>query len=241
MPTSQNQLSSRTKFLKRTLNILNMPLAQKALELMIDEMSIQKGFKRSDGTHYYHHLIDVTQKVLNFGIRDEATVVVALLHDAIEDTWITFEYIEREYGREIAEDVQTLTKDPNIDYKKDEQALEAYLVKCFSKFRTAIVKSADRIHNFGTLGATPLDKQLRVALETEQNFIPLFKWARDEYPEASTFFFQAKTEIEPHLQKIKETAAREEKLNNRIAELEAQLAEEHENRVQAETELSMLR
>lgn len=223
IPATKSRLSSRTKFLKTTLNILNMPKAQKALDLMIEEMCSDKGFSRSNGTHYYHHIVDVTQKLLNFGVRDEGTIIVSILHDAIEDTWITFEYIEREFGRDIAEDVQILTKDPNIDYKQDKEALVAYLITCFSKLRTALVKAADRIHNFGTLGATPLHKQLRVALETEENFIPLFKWARDEYPEFASFFFQAKTEIEPHLQKIKESAAREQELLARIKELEAAL------------------
>ena len=242
IPASTNQLSSRTKFLKRTLNTLNMNVALKALNLMIEEMCAEKGYTRGDGTtHYYHHLVDVTQKLLNFGTRDEATIVVAILHDAIEDTWITFEYIEREYGREIAEDVRTLSKDPNIDYKKDKAALEAYLIKCFSKLRTALVKAADRIHNFGTLGATPIDKQIRVALETEENFFELFKWAREEYPEASNFFSQAKTEIEPHLEKIKISAARENELLDEIAQLKAELKQANEDRIKAETELSMLR
>lgn len=223
IPQSNRQLSSRTKFLKQTLNTLNMQVAQKALNLMIEEMCSEKGFSRSNSSHYYHHVVDVTQKLLNFGVRDEGTIIVSILHDAIEDTWITFEYIEREYGREIAEDVLILTKDPNIDYKKDKEALEAYLIRAFSKLRTALVKAADRIHNFGTLGDTPLEKQLRVALDTEENFIPLFKWAREEYPEFAAFFFQAKTEIEPHLQKIKESAAREEELLGRIKELEDQL------------------
>lgn len=219
-----SKLSSRTKFLKRMLANLQMPLAQKALTLMIEEMCVEKGFKRESGehVHYYHHLVDVTQKALNFGIRDEKTIVVCILHDAIEDTWITYEYIEREFGKEIADDVLTLTKDKNIDYKKDEAALHAYLIGCFKKLRTAIAKTLDRVHNFGTLGATPLHKQLRVALETEANFFPLFKWAREEYPEYSALFFQAKTEIEPHLEKIKEFAAKQEEAN---AEKEALLAQ----------------
>lgn len=46
-----SKLSSRTKFLKRRLAELNMPLAQKALSLMIQEMCAEKGFKRSNGRH----------------------------------------------------------------------------------------------------------------------------------------------------------------------------------------------
>lgn len=96
------------------------------------EMKEGKGYKRSSGAHYYHHLVDVTQLLLNFGIRDEATIVVGELHDSIEDTWMTYEYIEREFGTQIAKDVQILNKDPNIDYKKDLEALQKYLIRCFS-------------------------------------------------------------------------------------------------------------
>lgn len=220
---NQSKLSSRTKFLKRMLSNLQMNEAQRALSLVIEEMSAEKGFKRSSGAHYYHHLVDVAQKALNFGIRDEKIITVCILHDAIEDTWMTFEYIEREFGTEVAKGVQTLSKNPNIDYKNDSKALQAYLIGCFKTLCTAVVKTLDRVHNFGTLGATPLDKQLRVALETEANFFPLFKWAREEYPEHSALFFQAKTEIEPHLEKIKEFAKMEENYKLKIQELENEI------------------
>lgn len=220
-----SRLSSRTRFQKQMLSNIQMPMALKALNLMIEEMSAEKGYKRSTGAHYYHHLVDVTQLLLNFGIRDEATIVVGELHDSIEDTWMTYEYIEREFGTQIAKDVQVLSKNPNIDYKKDLEALQQYLITCFSELRTALVKTADRIHNFGTLGATPLEKQLRVALETEAHFFPLFKWAAKEYPEYAAFFLTAKTTIEPHLEKIKEQAEMKRKYEEELATKDALIKE----------------
>lgn len=233
---TQKQLSSRVKFLKMTLTMIGMPLAQKALKLMIEEMSIEKGFARADGkTPYYIHLVDVAMKLINFGIRDEITITAAILHDAIEDVdWITYEYIRREYGVEVADVVQGVTKDPNINYKEDKRALVAYLDICKQDVRKALVKAADRIHNFNTLGATSLDKQLRVALETEDYFFPFFKYCRNEYPEHANFFFQAKTEIEPHLLKIKESAEREAKLQKENDELKSKIQ-------QLEAEITMLR
>lgn len=218
------QLSSRVKFLKMVLSVLGHKKALKALDLMIKEMCKEKGFSRHDGSHYYLHLVDVTMKIFNSGIRDEDILTTAILHDAIEDVdWITYDFIKLEFGKDVADDVLTLTKDPNIDYKKDHQALLEYLKKCFSKFSTAVVKAADRIHNFNTLGNATGEKQLRVALETEQNFFPLFKFARNEYPEHAAFFYQAKTEIEPHLLKIKESYETEQRLLAHIAELESEL------------------
>ena len=68
------QLSSRTKHLKRTLTILKYENAYKALDLVIKEMCVDKGFSRHNGKHYYHHLVDVAQLLLNFGIKDEVTI-----------------------------------------------------------------------------------------------------------------------------------------------------------------------
>lgn len=221
------KLSSRVRFLKTTLTMIKMDNAQKALTLMIEEMSTEKGFTRADGkTPYYIHLVDVATKLVNFGIRDEITITAAILHDAIEDVdWISYEYVKREFGQEVADVVQGVTKDPNVDYKNNKDELIKYLQLCGSDMRMALVKVADRIHNFNTLGATALDKQLRVALETEEYFIPLFKHCRNEYPEYANFFFQAKTEIEPHLEKIKESAEREKALQDEIDRLNAKIAE----------------
>lgn len=219
----QTKLSSRTLFQKQMLSNLQMNKALKALNLMIEEMSIEKGYKRASGLHYYHHLVDVTQNLLNFGIRDEVIITVGELHDAVEDTWMTKEFIQREFGEDVARYVMILTKDPNIDYKKDIDSLQKYLIDCYKELCTALVKTSDRVHNFGTLGATPLEKQLRVALETEAHFFPLFKWAAKEYPEYAAFFLNAKTAIEPHLEKIKEQAAMCDKYEKIIAEKDLQI------------------
>lgn len=221
---NSKQLSSRVKFLKTNLCILGYKNALKALNLMIQEMCIEKGFSRHDGSDYYLHLVDVAQKLLNFNVRDEDTITGAILHDAIEDVpWINYNYIEREYGINVANIVSTVTKNPNIDYKKDKQALVSYLDKCKYSLPTALIKTADRIHNFNTLGNASPEKQLRVALETEEYFIPLFKYCRNEYPEHANFFFQAKTEIEPHLLKIKTSHIREVELLNEINKLKEEL------------------
>lgn len=218
-------LSSRVRFLKTTLSILNYRNALKALNLMIEEMNSEKGFSRHDGSHYYLHLVDVSQKLLNFGVRDEDTITAAILHDAIEDVpWITYEYISREFGKDVADLVQVVTKKPDVNYKENKVALIEYLDECKKTMKTALIKTADRIHNFNTLGNASLDKQLRVALETEEYFIPFFKFCRNEYPEHANFFYQAKTEIEPHLLKIKESSIRETYLQSQIEELKKRLS-----------------
>lgn len=218
-----SKLSSSVIFLKHNLNMFNMPLAQKALNLMIEEMCFEKGFYREGNKeHYYYHLVDVTNILINFGIRDEVVITAAILHDSIEDIdWVNYEYIKREFGVEIADVVKKVTKNSKIDYKTNEQAWIDDLEIILADMRAALVKTADRIHNFSTLTGLPMEKQYRKALETEKFFFPFFKAARKSYPEHSNLFIHAKISIEPYLLNIKYTYS----LENRIKELEAQLAE----------------
>lgn len=202
------KLSSRIRFLKQTLKTLGFTDTLRATDLMIEEMCAEKNFVRQgDGSHYYYHLASVTQKLANFGCHDQATLTAAMLHDAIEDVpWITEEYLRREYGEDVSKTVALVTKDPNIDYKRNPEELDKYLYIIAQTLRSALVKASDRVHNFGTLAGTSPEKQLRQALETERHFFPFFKYCRETYPEYSDFFFEAKTQIEPHLEKIKASA-----------------------------------
>lgn len=230
---TEPKLSSRIRLLKSNLRILKMPLAQKALQLMIEEMCIEKGFSRKgSGEHYYHHVADVALTLINFGETDEVTIVAAILHDAVEDVpWITFEYIVREYGQEVADTVALVTKNPNIDYKTDKDAWTRDLQEMLEFIRAVKIKISDRVNNFNTLDGMPLENQYLKALETETYFLPFIKVCLDMYPEHASFFVYAKTTIKPHLIKIKKSYERElellkeiEKLKNEIEVYKAEKA-----------------
>ena len=198
-------LSSRTKFLMSTLTILNYKMALKALDFVIRDMCIEKGFKRHDGSHYYHHLVDVAQILLNYDIKDENIIIAALLHDYVEDVeGVTFKSIEESFNKEVAEYVRLVTKVRDRDYKNEKTMME-YLEQISQSEGAALIKTADRIHNFSSMrestSISHMEKQMK---ETEKFYIPFFKKCRNEYPKHQAFFFQAKTIIEPMIFFVKE-------------------------------------
>lgn len=140
--------SSRERFLETVLGVLEYENALKALDLVRMEMNADKGYKRHNGSHYYYHLIDVTLFIYNAGIKGEDLYTAALLHDIVEDVpGYTVNTIEKLFGPTVAHYVKVVTKDPNIKYKEDKEALVEYLHECSLLLETAIIKTSDRIHN----------------------------------------------------------------------------------------------
>lgn len=215
--------SSRVQHLELTLSILGFTESLRALDLMIKVMCKDNGYKRHNNTHYYYHLVDVAQKLLNFGIRDQDVITAALLHDYVEDVpGIKIEDVRKEFGAKVAYIVDLVTKKRGVDYK-EEKNIVAYLDNISLCMEAALVKTTDRIHNFSTLiDATP-EKKIRQALETEKYFIPFFKTCRNLYPRYANIFFEAKTQIEPHLWEIKEHQAEVSLLKKEIEELKKQI------------------
>jgi len=212
--------SSRTRHLKETLSNFKFLMALRALELVMYEMNAEKGYVRHNGAHYFYHLVDVTQKLINHGIRDENILTAALLHDLVEDVpGYTIEKVRKTFNPRVAHIVDLVTKKPGIDYKKSENIL-FYLEKISEDYGASLVKTADRMHNFGTLlDATP-EKRIRQAIETEKYFIPFFKQCRKRYTTYASFFFEAKTQIEPQLWMIKEYDKKVKELEEKIRQLE---------------------
>lgn len=193
-----DKLSSRTKHLKRTLTVLGYHQAYRALDLVIAEMCTEKGFARHNGKHYYYHLVDVALLLLNFGIRDEVTITSALLHDYIEDVeGVTPEGIASDFGNEVAEIVKLVTKEKGLDYKTNDTNMSNYLDAIFTNPKACLVKTADRVNNFQTLRDSSVTHRRKQLENTMDYFIPFFKECRNRYIEHESFYFQAKTTIEP--------------------------------------------
>ena len=199
-------LSSRTKFLIQNLKILGYSQSMKALKLVINEMNAENGFARHDGSHYYHHLVDVAQTLINFGVRNENIITASLLHDYIEDVkGVTEKMIESLFNKEVANMVALLTKKQNVNYHNDKEEMQVYLNSIFENEGASLIKTADRIHNFSSMrSATSPDHKMRQVVNTKEFFIPFFKRCRNEYVEFSHFFFHAKTVIEPIMFEIEE-------------------------------------
>jgi GTP pyrophosphokinase len=198
----------------------------RALNWMIGVMNADNGYARHDGSHYYYHLVDGCQDLINHGITDQNTLTAFVLHDSIEDIVdgngkrvLTKGIIAEKFNDEVALLVDGVTKREGIDYKEGAN-LEQYLAYILQFSKMCLIKTADRKHNFSTLEHATPDKELRQAKETEKHFIPFFKRARRLHPEHSRYFHSAKTEIVPHMKKIFKYHADMAKKDARIEELE---------------------
>ena len=179
----------------------SMPM--RALDLVCDEMSAEKGFCRYDGSDYYMHCVDVTNFLLAYGVTDQETITASLLHDVVEDLPdYTCELIARLFSENAARYVALVSKKKNLDYH-DHQVLQNYLDLIAEDPHAALIKTADRMHNMYSLEDATMEKRYRKALETEEFFIPFFKNCRQKYPRYDSLFQAAKTQILPQIYEIK--------------------------------------
>jgi GTP pyrophosphokinase len=134
------------------------------------------GQLRRSGEPYITHPIAVAGIVADLGL-DAQTVAAALLHDAVEDTGVTNEIIERDFGPAVALIVDGVTKLDRLqfDSKEAQQAatVRKMLVAMANDWRVLIIKLADRLHNMRTLSVMPEWKQRRTAQETLDIYAPL--------------------------------------------------------------------
>ena len=134
------------------------------------------GQVRHSGEPYVSHCIEVARILADLQL-DTTTVVSGLLHDIVEDTAITIEDVAREFGSEIAQIVDGLTKIANLPLSsREERQVENYrklLLSIAKDARVILIKLADRLHNMRTLDFLELEKQRRVAQETRDLYAPL--------------------------------------------------------------------
>ncbi len=135
-----------------------------------------EGQLRRSGEPYITHPIAVAGIVADLGL-DAQTVASALLHDAVEDTGVTREVIERDFGASVALIVEGVTKLDRLQFnsKEAQQAatVRKMLVAMADDWRVLIIKLADRLHNMRTLSVMPEWKQRRTAQETLDIYAPL--------------------------------------------------------------------
>lgn len=103
-------------------------------------------------------------------------MICALLHDVVEDTEITLEDVEREFGKKVKEIIDGLTKIAVIfDQHGFVQAenIRKILLTLAKDVRVILIKLADRLHNMRTMDSMPRNKQLKIASETVYLYVPL--------------------------------------------------------------------
>ncbi len=161
------------------------PSADSAYDRLDHELLV-KAYRFSDAAHagqvrhsgepYVSHCVEVARILADLQL-DTATVTSGLLHDIVEDTDITVEDIEREFGAEIAQIVDGLTKIANLPLSsREERQVENYrklLLSIAKDARVILIKLADRLHNMRTLDWLAPEKRRRIAQETRDLYAPL--------------------------------------------------------------------
>ncbi len=132
--------------------------------------------RRKSGEAYINHPVAVTEILTDYGM-DAATLAASLLHDTVEDTDLDLHQLTAEFGAEIAQLIDGVTKLDRIEYDTREQAAAATIRKMVvamsRDLRILIIKLADRLHNIRTVSALRDEKQRRVAGETLDVYAPL--------------------------------------------------------------------
>jgi GTP pyrophosphokinase len=132
---------------------------------------------RASGDPYFAHPLEVAAILTELKL-DVPTIVTALLHDTIEDTLVTFEDVEKNFGAEIAGLVDGVTKLSQLEVfserTKQAENFRKLMLAITGDIRVLLVKLADRLHNMRTLGfIDKADKRHRIARETVDIYAPL--------------------------------------------------------------------
>ncbi|WP_214229192.1 bifunctional (p)ppGpp synthetase/guanosine-3',5'-bis(diphosphate) 3'-pyrophosphohydrolase [Pedobacter sp. B4-66] len=146
---------------------------RKAFDMALES---HKNMRRKSGEPYIYHPIAVAQIAAEEIGLGTTSIVCALLHDVVEDTDITLEDIEREFGKKTAKIIDGLTKISGVfDYNSSLQAenFRKMLLTLADDVRVILIKLADRLHNMRTMDFMPRQKQLKIASETIYLYAPL--------------------------------------------------------------------
>lgn len=134
------------------------------------------GVVRKTGEPYITHPVSVACILADLHL-DVPTILAALLHDVVEDTAITTEEIKAQFGPQVAELVDGLTKLDKIEFESASQAqaenFRKMLLAMSQDVRVILVKLADRLHNMQTLDAMKPEKKKRIAKETLEIYAPI--------------------------------------------------------------------
>jgi GTP diphosphokinase / guanosine-3',5'-bis(diphosphate) 3'-diphosphatase len=151
-----------------------------------DRELVQKAYARASEAHvgqhrvsgeaYVEHPIYVARILADLGL-DAQTLCAALLHDTVEDTDLTLEEVQAEFGPGVARLVEGVTKLTRIEFRSDQQLqaenIRRMLLAMADDIRVVLIKLADRLHNMRTLDALPEARRRRIARETQDIYAPL--------------------------------------------------------------------
>ncbi len=139
-------------------------------------IAAHEGQLRRTGEPYVTHPIAVADIVADLGL-DAPTIAAALLHDAVEDTGMTVDWLTKEFGEQVAAVVDGVTKLDRLEFDSKEAQQAATIRKMFiamaRDWRVLLIKLADRLHNMRTISVMPMARQRAIAQETLDVYAPL--------------------------------------------------------------------
>lgn len=146
---------------------------RKAFDLALES---HKDMRRKSGEPYIYHPIAVAQIAAEEIGLGTTSIVCALLHDVVEDTTLTLEDIEVQFGKKVTKIIDGLTKisgvfDPNSSIQAEN--FRKMLLTLADDVRVILIKLADRLHNMRTMEFMARHKQLKIASETSYLYAPL--------------------------------------------------------------------
>ena len=168
---NSNDLINKVKGYNKFVNFDRL---NKAYNFAIKAHSTQK---RASGDPYSVHPIEVANILTDLKL-DSATITTGLLHDTIEDTFATYETIKGEFGEEIAELVDGVTKisvfENTASANSKAENFRKLILATSKDIRVLLVKLADRLHNMRTIKSIKKDeKRKRISQETMEIYAPL--------------------------------------------------------------------
>ena len=167
----QEELIKKVKDYNRFLNLESLSKAYTFA------LKAHKDQKRDSGDPYLIHPVAVANILSDLKL-DSATIATGLLHDTIEDTKITYSSVKKEFGQEVADLVEGVTKISQLEDKVTQSSkaenFRKLILATSKDIRVLLVKIADRLHNMRTLNAVKdLSRRQRIAKETMEVYAPL--------------------------------------------------------------------
>jgi guanosine-3',5'-bis(diphosphate) 3'-pyrophosphohydrolase len=149
----------------------DLALLQRAFDVAEEK---HEGQKRKSGDPYITHPLAVSTILAELGM-DTTTLVAALLHDTVEDTDYSLDKLRGEFGDEVAQLVDGVTKLDKVEYGNAAEAetIRKMIVAMARDPRVLVIKLSDRLHNMRTMRFLPPEKQAKKARETLEVFAPL--------------------------------------------------------------------
>ncbi len=173
--------TTKTLTLTDVIDAFPVSPSGKSKKLLRDAFEVAQrahaGQTRASGTPYIQHPLATAQILASIGM-DARTVAGGLLHDVPEDTDVTLDDIEKQFGHDIAYMIEGITKLGKIKLRSDADDIKLenwrrMFLAMGEDIRTVIIKLADRLHNMRTLEHLRVSKQKRIANETMEIFVPI--------------------------------------------------------------------